>query len=216
MIVKMYRCFMSGVVLDWFANLSLDDVNQAFNMIDDFVLKYKDTEPKLVLQFVVAGSPDDYPVSLERVSNQDVELSCTMGFTTSLVGNINTLTDRITSTYDVRFNDKSIITIDNEQMQVIAVSHDYSQNKTYLKVQRLGNRSVHYMNTVIRVIHGFPSMSIHNRSLGMIRVDWSATDTDVPGNYELEISITRGSGENYFKWSVIPIHIRIDPDYNLA
>lgn len=207
---------MNGAVLDWFANLSLDDVNQSLNIIDEFVLKYKDTEPKMVLQFVIAGSPDDYPVSLERVSNQDVELSCTMGFTTSLVGNINTLTDRVTSTYDIRFNTESIITIDNEQMQVIGVSHDYAQNKTYLKVQRLGPRSVHYMGAIIRVIKCFPSMSIHNRTLGMIRVDWNASDTSHPGNYELEVTVTRGSGENYFKWSIIPIRVRVDSDYNLA
>lgn len=217
MIVKVYRCFMNGVVLDWFANLKLDEVYQSIaNNTDEFVLKYKDTEPRMVLQFLVAGSPDDYPISLERVSNQDVELSCSMGFSTSLIGNINSLTDRITSTYDIRFDTKSIISIDNEQMQVIAVSHDYSQNKTYLKVQRLGPRTVHYMGAIIRVIKCSPAMSIYNRSLGMIKVDWSTSDTSHPGNYELEVTVTRGSGENYFKWSVIPIRVRVDPDYNLA
>ena len=208
---------MNGVVLDWFTSIKLDETYQdVTNSSDEFVLKYRDTEPRMVLQFLTVGSPYDYPVSLERVSNEDIELSCSMGFSTSLVGNINTLTERITSTYDVRFDVNSIITIDNEQMQVIFVSHDYTQNKTYLKVQRLGKRTVHYMGAIIRVIKCSPAMSIYNRSLGMIKVDWSADDTSSPGSYELEVTVTRGSGENYFKWSVIPIRVRVDTDYNLT
>jgi hypothetical protein len=102
-------------------------------------------------------------------------------------------------------------------MYVLEVSHDFINGLTYLRVERPDeNKMSHYADTIIRTVRTEPYIEMYNRAIGMVKVDWAVEDTNSPGLYELEITISRGEGLSYIKWSTLPIRVRVEEDYNLA
>lgn len=217
MIVRLYKSYMNGVALEQLTDINLDSSVISTDTGDDFVLRYQDVEPKLVLQFIVTSSDStEVPISFAQVSSEDVQLSCSMCFTSTLIGQINSLSTQIISSYDPRFTNKSILSIDQEKVLVLSVSHNYPINQTYLTVQRSSSPATHYADTLIRVVRTNPSISLLDRSQGTVQINWLPADTDSPGLYYLEVTVTRGSGDSYLKWSLSPIRMRVDEDYNLS
>ena len=213
MLIRLHRSFMLGTVLEKFTDLSLDVPEIIIVAADEFIMKYKDIEPKLIVQYLVVNDTVETPISLVNTTNNELLLSCSMGYKTTLTGQINSLTDRIISSYDARFTNTSILSIDGERMLILDVSHNYPSNLTYLKVERTGTKTSHYIGANIRVIRTSPSIEVFNALLGMVKVDWTEEDTNSPGLYELEVTVSRGAA---IKWSVLPIRVRVDEDYNLA
>jgi hypothetical protein len=208
---------MSGTVLETLTDLSLDTSDTVIYARDEFTLKYMDIEPKLIVQYLVINNSIESPVALNNTSNEEIILACSMGYKSTLMGQINSLTDRVISSYDPRFTNESKISIDGERMYVLEVSHDFPNGLTYLKVERPSeNPMSHYTDTPIRTVRTDPLIEMYNRAQGMIKVNWAVEDTNSPGLYELEVTISRGEGLSYLKWSTLPIRVRVDEDYNLS
>lgn len=223
MIARVYRSYLLDTVREQFVDIDISAVaSVASNQLYEFILKYKDVDPKLIIQFLAAEDVESTiltPVSLERVTgSSDFGFYCSLGYTTTLVGQINSMTDKVISSIDTRLNNKSSLSIDQEPMNILSVTHDHILGQSFLKVSRQeAYRTSHYIGSSIKVIRTHPSVSIFNRALGMIKITWLPTDTDSPGNYDIELLITCGSGDAYVKWTVLPQYfkIRIDPDYDL-
>lgn len=213
MVIRLHRAFMLGTVIEKFTDLALDVPEIVTLSANEFIMKYKDVEPKLILQYLIINDTVETLVSLINTTNNELLLSCSMGFKTILMGQINSLTDRVISSYDIRFTNKSTLSIEGEKMLVLGVSHDYSSNLTYLKVERTGTKDSHYTGANIRVVRTSPSIEVFNALQGMVMIDWTEEDTSSPGLYELEVTVSRGSA---IKWSVLPIQVRVDEDYNLS
>ena len=215
MIARVYKSYFLNTILE-----HLNDINISDSSIegggDDFVLKYKDVEPKLIVKFlIIEPGPVEIPLSFQPVSNQEFEFSCSMGYKTTLIGQVNSVINKIPSSFDLRLNNTSTISIDEEKMYVQEVLHNPSIGLSYLKVQRGSNKVPHYNNAEIRVIRTNPDISVFSSVQGMLKIDWKPTDTDAVGSYSLEVTIKRGTGSSYLKWTVLLPSILIQSDYDL-
>ena len=216
MIARIYKSYLLNTILEFFTDINIS--SSADGGGDGFVLKYKDVEPKLIIKLLILDNSleeKEIPISFQPVSNQEFEFFCSMGYKTTLIGQVNSTINKIPSSFDLRLNDTSIISIDNEKMLIQEVSHDPSLGLSYLKVQRGSNKTSHYNNSNIRVIRTNPDISVFSSVQGMLKIDWKPTDTDAPGSYILEITVKRGIGSSYLKWTVLPISILIQQDYDL-
>jgi hypothetical protein len=215
MLVKIYRSYLNDAVIEEVGKVSLTDVtvSSVSGVAQEFTLKYKDVEPRMILQLLDNG---ETPLDLTSPpQGRDFDLSCAMAFKSTLQNQINSNISSLASSYDPRFDTNCLLSIDSEVFYVTGVTHDHPSNLSYLKVERKGNTAPHYVGATIRVVRSTPSISIFDYKTGKIKITWQQTDTNMPGTYDLEITLSRVEGASLVRWSIYPISVTVQEDYDL-
>ena len=57
--------------------------------------------------------------------------------------------------------------------------------------------------------------SIFDSKVGKIKVVWQQKDTNMPGDYNLEIVLSRTQGASLVRWSIYPIAVTVQENYDL-
>jgi hypothetical protein len=216
MVIKIFQSFLNDAVQLYSASVTLDDPTTATatGLFQRFSLGYKDHEPSMILQFM---ADEDTIIDLSPPAGASSwMLTAALGFKTSLMSLVNTETNRIKTSMDLRYSNKCILAIDAEQMFVTDVSHDNHLGLSYLTVERSGNVSAHYPDAEVRVVRTKPVITMLDVATGKVKISWTSDDTDAPGDYELEATLTRIDGSHTVRWSVVPLLITITKDYDLS
>jgi hypothetical protein len=211
--IQLYRSYLADTVIEEVGTVTQNEAGSS-DSGSDFTLNYKDVEPGLIIQMLNdSGDPIDLSPPPQ---GSNFTLTSALAFTATLQNQINSTTNLLTSTYDARFDLNSILSIDEEIFYVIGVSHDRPNNISSLRVDtRSSNSDVHYMGTPIRVIRTKPSIRIFDAVTGKLKITWQQTDTNMPGEYDLEITLSRPQGSSLVRWSIYPIRIVVTSDYDL-
>jgi hypothetical protein len=215
MVIKIYQSFLNDAVQLYSASVTLDDPTTATatGLFQKFSLGYKDHEPSMIIQFM--ANEDDVIDLSPPAGASSWTLAAALGFKTSLKSMVNSETDRIKTSLDLRYNANCILAIDSEKMYVTNVTHDYHLGLSYLTVERRGTLSAHYPESEVRVVRSIPSVIMLDASTGKVKVSWTSEDTDAPGDYELEVTLSRVEGTHLVRWSVVPLLVTVVKDYNL-
>lgn len=179
-----------------------------------FSIIQNDVEPSMILRF---SDVDSNPIDFSSTADSpNFELSCRLGFKTTLLNQLNSTTTRVTSTYDDRFDNLCDLSIDLEKIKISSFSHNKILNQSYLTVRRSLTPRQHYRNSIIRVVRSSPSIGFLDKTQGIIKIYWTKRDVSQMGVYELELTFDRMSGGVRSKWTVSPITIEVRQDYTLS
>ena len=215
MIVNLFKSYLNDTVIELMGEVSVSSPStSALSGIPQiFYINYNDVEPRLILQLLDdSGNPIDLTAPPQGV---DFSLSCVMAFTTTLENQINSSVNQLTSSYDTRFDTNCILSIDSEVLYVSGITQDHPNNLSILKVQRGSNAAPHYVGAEIRVVRSKPIVSIFDSKVGKIKVVWQQKDTNMPGDYNLEIVLSRTQGASLVRWSIYPIAVTVQENYDL-
>jgi hypothetical protein len=215
MLVKIFRSYLNDAVIEEVGNVLLENaaISRLSGVAQEFAIKYKDVEPRMILQFLDNG---ENPIDLTAPpQGRDFDITCAMAFTATLQNQINSSIKQLTSSYDPRFTTNCVLSLDSEVLYVTEVTHEHPSNLSYLKVERRGNAAPHYVGANIRVVRSTPSVRIFDYKTGKIKITWQQSDTDMPGDYDLEITLSRIEGASLVRWSVYPLSVSVKEDYDL-
>jgi hypothetical protein len=215
MIIKIYQSFLNDAVQIYTSEVSLEDPTTATatGLFSRFTLGYGDYEPSMILQFLIN---DDDPIDLSPpAGSSSWSFSSALGFKSTLKNLISAETNQLKTSLDLRYNNKCTLSVNSEKMYVTDVRHDFYLNLSFLSVERRGTRLIHHPETEIRVVRSTPTVTMLEAAAGKVKITWSSTDTDAPGDYELEVTLSRLEGSHQVRFSVLPLLLTVLKDYNL-
>ena len=212
--IEVCRSFNLDTVIETVTTVTYSTAINTAITDNRFTIVQNNIEPSMILRFSSSdGTPIDFSPS---VATPRFLLSSVFGFKTTLLNQLNTTTNRLTCTFDDRFDTSCILSIDTERMLISRVSHNKVLNQTYLTVVRDIGPAQHYRNSVIRVIKSSPSIGFLDAITGIVKIYWTERETSQIGIYELEVTFDRTTGGVRSKWTVSPITMEIIQDYSLS
>lgn len=212
--VSIYRSFNLDAVVEHITDVTYANTAASQVAETSFSIIQNNFEPSMILKFFDdSNNPIDFSPTASHVP---FNITCSMGFRTTLLNQINTSISRLLSSYDSRFDTSCYLTIDQEKMKVIGVTENKILGRIYLTIKRLTQPAQqHYRDSAIRVIRSYPTVQFLDAENGIVKVLWTERDVQKIGDYELEINFSRQVSSQKSSWAITPIRVSILDDYQL-